>query len=122
MQILKLASLVFASLFLFGCGTTHPLTQQCIDSTPRASAARWNCLQQANAQIYATQPTQQPVQQAPAYDPFRAPTIVNTSPGLTSGNTNYDLSGMPKGQSPQQNRTYNCTTQYYGGVANTTCR
>ena len=60
--------------------------------------------------------------QAPAYDPFRAPTIVNTGPGTTSGNTNYNLNGSYNGQLQQQNRTVNCTTQYYGGVANTTCR
>jgi hypothetical protein len=119
---IKFVILSFISLLIVGCGATHPLTQRCIDTTPPASGARWNCLQQANAQIYAATPTQQPVLQAPAYDPFRAPTIVNTAPGLTSGNTNYDLSGLPKGQSQQQNRTYNCTTQYYGGVANTTCR
>ncbi len=121
MQVLKIALLSSIPILVIGCGTNHPLTQKCIDTTPRASMARWNCLQQANSQIYANTP-QQPAQQSPAYDPFRAPTIVNTQPGLTSGNTNYDLSGMPKGQSPQQNRTYNCTTQYYGGVANTTCR
>ncbi len=122
MHKLNLVILSFVSLLMIGCGATHPLTQKCIDTTPRASAARWNCLQQANAQIYSNSPTQQPSQQTPAYDPFRAPTIVNTAPGLTSGNTNYDLNGLPKNQPQQQNRTYNCTTQYYGGVANTTCR
>lgn len=108
-------------LLIAGCAT-HPLVQQCVDTTPAMSGARWSCIQQANAQIYGSGNNQQATQQAPAYDPFRAPTIVNTGPGTTSGNTNYNLNGAYNGQLQQQNRTVNCTTQYYGGVANTTCR
>jgi hypothetical protein len=106
---------------LTACAAPSPQAQRCIDSTPKMSAARWSCLQDANSRANASQAAQRPAQQAPAYDPFRAPTIVNTGPGTTSGNTNYELNGAYKGQPQNRNTTRNCVTQFYGGVANTTC-
>lgn len=68
-----------------GCGSTHPLVKNCVDTTPAMSSARWSCIQDANAQIYGNRNNQPATQQAPAYDPFRVPTT-NLTPGLTGGN------------------------------------
>lgn len=41
---------------------------------------------------------------------------------VTRGNTNYELPGRGQQQQPQQNQgPRNCTTTFYGNVANTTC-
>jgi hypothetical protein len=88
--------ITLSALFLVACGTP-PYKQHCL-----SISGYWDrvaCMNQAdqdrNAQLYRN--NLQP--QAPAYDPFRAPTIVDTgNSGLTNGN-----------------RGMNCTPDGHGG-------
>lgn len=95
-----LALLIVATGLLAGCAAPTPYAQNCINTTPNMSAARWKCLQAEPKQTYSN--NQPSTQQAPAYDPFRAPTIVPMgNNGLTPGNSGMNCT-------PDGRGGYNC--------------
>ncbi len=108
--------MIYISLALSACGATHPLHKACVDTTPPGSAARWTCLNQANAEIHRNSPKEKFL--AP-YDPLAVPSAGNLTPGMTQGNSNYELQGTYK---PQPSRNMNCTSIVNGNVISTNCQ